>query len=431
LGTVPISCHAENGDSPQLSLPYFPWAGPAISLPTPFSISVHDLKSGHFVIQAQERVLYGQTAEQGVLDEVARYGRERVFVVSTRSLGQLENGPLQRIERALGSRHVGTFGAVRAHSPREDVIAGANAARNAQADALVAIGGGSVIDATKAMQLCLWLRLDTPQALEPYRGGAPPEIARQFSPPANAIRMISVSTTLSASEFTSSAGVTDSTINVKQSLGHRMLVPRSAVLDPAATLDTPPWLLFCTGIRAVDHAIESYCSSQANRVTEATSLLGLELLARSLPVIKARPDDLEARMSAQFGMWQAIAPNAAGVPNGASHGIGYVLGASYNVAHGHTSCVMLPAVLKWNAVVNTDRQRALSIAMGSPDRDASELVAELVKALDQPTSLRDVNIKREDLDKIANRALGYGPVRTNPRPVRTAADVMEILELAW
>jgi maleylacetate reductase len=392
---------------------------------------VDDLKSGHLIVQAQERVLYGQAAEHAVLDEVARYGHERVFVVSTRSLTRLENGPLQRIERALGDRHVGTFGAVRSHSPREDVISGAHAARHAQADVLVAVGGGSVIDATKAMQLCLWLRLETPEALEPYRGGAPPEIARQFSPPANAIRMLSVSTTLSASEFTSSAGVTDSTINAKQSLSHRMLVPRSAVLDPTATLDTPLWLLFSTGIRAVDHAVESYCSPQASLVTENTSLLGLELLHRSLPPIKADPGDLEARMSAQFGMWQAIAANAAGVPNGASHGIGYVLGASYNVAHGHTSCVMLPAVLKWNAVVNADRQRALSIAMGSPEREASDLVAELVRALDQPTSLRDVNIKREDLEKIANRSLGYGPVKTNPRPVRTAADLMEILELAW
>jgi maleylacetate reductase len=212
---------------------------------------------------------------------------------------------------------------------------------------------------------------------------------------------------------------------------HRLLVPQSAILDPRATLDTPPWLLFCTGIRAVDHAIESYCSSRANPATENTSLLGLRLLAQSLPTIKARPDDLEARMSAQFGMWQAIAANAAGIPNGASHGIGYVLGASYNVAHGHTSCVMLPAVLEWNAANNAERQRALSSAMGAPERKAAELVKELVQHLEQPTSLRDVGIKQEDLPTIASRALGYGPVRTNPRPVKSVADVMEILELAW
>jgi len=389
------------------------------------------LNPGHVVFQAQERVLYGHPAEEAVLAEIERYGCGRIFVVSTRSLTALTDGPLQRIERALGPRCVGTYGTVRSHSPREDVVAVATAARETEADLLVAVGGGSVIDATKTAQLCLWLNLDSPAALEPYRGGAAPEIARKFSPPETVIRMIAISTTLSASEFTSSAGVTDSTTNTKQSFMHRLLVPRSVILDPRATLDTPSWLLFCTGIRAVDHAIESYCSPLANPATENTSLLGLRLLANSLPAIKARPQDLDVRMSAQFGMWQAIAANAAGVPNGASHGIGYVLGASYNVAHGHTSCVMLPAVLQWNAAMNAERQRALAIAMGSPERATSELVRELVQRLDQPTSLRDVGIKREDLPTIANRALGYGPVRTNPRPVKSAADVMEILELAW
>jgi maleylacetate reductase len=392
---------------------------------------VDRLNSGHCIVQAQERILYGHPAEHALIEEVERYGCERVFVVSTRSLHTMGDGPLQRIESALGTRHVGTYGTVRSHSPREDVIAAANAARDANADLLVAVGGGSVIDATKTAQLCLWLRLDSPAALEPYRGGAPADIARKFSPPENAIRMVAISTTLSASEFTSSAGVTDSATNTKQSFNHRLLVPRSVILDPKATLDTPPWLLFCTGIRAVDHAIESYCSARANPATESTSLLGLKLLAQSLPAIKATPGDLDARMSAQFGMWQAIAANAAGVPNGASHGIGYVLGATYGVAHGHTSCVMLPAVLKWNAVVNADRQRALSAAMGKPDREPGDLVKELVQRLDQPTSLRDVNIRREDLETIATRALGYGPVRTNPRRITSVADVMEILELAW
>jgi maleylacetate reductase len=130
-------------------------------------------------------------------------------------------------------------------------------------------------------------------------------------------------------------------------------------------------------------------------------------------------------------MWQSIAASAAGVPMGASHGIGYVLGATYGVAHGHTSCVMLPAVLRWNSVVNGDRQRALADAMDQPNRQAADLIAELIKSLDQPTSLREVGIQREHFHDIAERALSYGPVRKNPRPIRTKNDVMEILELAW
>jgi maleylacetate reductase len=132
-----------------------------------------------------------------------------------------------------------------------------------------------------------------------------------------------------------------------------------------------------------------------------------------------------------MGMWQAIAPLAAGVPTGASHGIGYVLGGTFGVPHGHTSCVMLPAVLQWNAAVNGDRQKALSAAMGAPDRGAHALAKDLIAGLEQPTALRDVGITRDKFDEIAERALTYHPVQVNPRPIRTKADVLEILDLAW
>ena len=92
---------------------------------------------------------------------------------------------------------------------------------------------------------------------------------------------------------------------------------------------------------------------------------------------------------------------------------------------------MLPAVLAWNAAVNGERQAALAEAMGAPGRSASELVKELIAGLGQPVTLRAVGIKRENLHEMARRALEYHPVKVNPRPVRVAGDVKEILELAW
>lgn len=387
--------------------------------------------SGHFNISASERIVFGTPLEEAILAEADRYGAKRIFLTSTRSLAKLANGPLQRAERALGARHVGTHAEIASHSPRKDVIAGAAKARAARADLLVAIGGGSTIDATKAMLMCLWLGLETIDAMEPYRAGIDGAEGRKVTAPADPIRMLAVSTTLSASEFTSTAGVTLSATNTKQSFLHRLMAPRTVILDPAATLDTPQWLLFATGIRAVDHAVESYCNPKANLATEAQSLQGLRLLYRSMPRIKDNPADLGARMEAQFGMWQAIAPSVSGIGSGASHGIGYALGATFGVPHGHTSCVMLPAVLTWNAHLNGERQKALSEAMGAPGRPAGELVKELVKRLEQPSSLREVGINRDKLDEIAKRALVYKPVQINPRPIRSAADVREILELAW
>lgn len=390
------------------------------------------LPSGIFTMQALERVIFGQPAGDALIAEMERTGTTRAFVLSTRSLARLAEGPLQRIERALGARHAGTFSAIGSHSPREDVVAGANAARAAGADVLVAVGGGSVIDATKAMLMCLWLGLDSPAAMEPYRAGnAGERKSSQVIPPADPMRMIAISTTLSAADFTPNAGVTDTSTHSKQSFSHRLLVPRAVILDPAMTLDTPPWLLACTGIRSVDHAVESFCSPSANPATEPLSLQGLQLLHRALPAILERPGDLAPRLDAQFGMWQAISGSIAGPGSGASHGIGYALGATFGVAHGHTSCVMLPAVLTWNAAVNGERQKALSAAMGAPDRPAGELIRDLVARLEQPGTLRAVGIGRGDLDELARRAMTYVPVRRNPRPIAGPDDVKEILELAW
>jgi maleylacetate reductase len=281
------------------------------------------------------------------------------------------------------------------------------------------------------MLLCLWMGLETAEAMDPYPSGFDRGYHPSIAPPANPVRMASVSTTLSASEFTDSAGVTESTTNTKQSFRHRLFAPRCVILDPAATFDTAQWLLFCTGIRAVDHAVEGYCSPRAGLATEALSLHGLKLLYEALPAIKKNPADPAPRLAAQIGMWQAIAPLASGVPTGASHGIGYALGSTFGVAHGHTSCVMLPAVLRWNAAVNAARQQALSTAMGAADRPAWQRVKELIAGLDQPVTLRTVGIGREHLDELARRALEYHPVRMNPRPIAGAADVREILELAW
>lgn len=385
------------------------------------------MMTGHVSIQALERIVFGIAAETAVLDEAARYGARRVFVLSTRSLVGQTDGPFERVVAALGASCSGSFAAISAHSRREDVIAATARARVASADLLVAIGGGSVIDATKAIQLCLWLGLETPEDMDPYFGDG----ARAPAVPADPVRMIAVPTTLSAAEFTSTAGINNSHTNTKEMIGHRLFAPRSVILDPAATLATPEWLFLSTGMRAVDHAVESYCSPLANPATEPLSLQGLRLLGRALPRIKADPGDLDARLEAQFGAWQAVAAVTAGAGVGASHGIGYVLGGSYGVPHGHTSCVMLPAVLRWNATVNGQRQAALSEAMGAPERPVADLAAELVARLGLPGSLPAVNIARESLDDIAQRALAYEPVRMNPRPIRGASDVREILELAW
>src|SRR5260370_22898956 len=99
------------------------------------------------------------------------------------------------------------------------------------------------------------------------------------------------------------------------------------------------------------------------------------MLAQALPRVKANPGDLDARMDCQIGSWLSMAPLAAGVPMGASHGIGYVLGAVFDIPHGHTSCIMLPAVMGWDKSVNAERHAPLAAAMGHPLQDPRDVLA--------------------------------------------------------
>jgi maleylacetate reductase len=380
---------------------------------------------------AQERVHYGKPAAEALAEEIARAAAERVFVTTTRSIS---NGAfVGRIVAALGARFAGKFDAIGAHSPREAVIAGAEALRAANADIVVAVGGGSVIDATKVMLLALWRgakSIEELSALSGVRGGGGVD-ASAWSADPQRLRMIAIPTTLSAAEYFQSAGVTDMQRHVKQMYAHPLAVPKAVILDPAATLETPMDLLLSTGMRAVDHAVEGWCSVKSAPIADAANREAMRLLAASLPVMKRDSRDMEARAAAQHGMWLSRIATMAGIPFGASHGIGYLLGGGRGVPHGITSCVTLPAVMEWNEPANAPRQAEVSAAFGKPGESAGAALRRFVAALGQPTRLRDVGIAREELPAIAASWDGTGPIATNPRPVRGTPDLLQILELAY
>jgi maleylacetate reductase len=378
----------------------------------------------------QERVVYGKPAAAAVAAEAEALGKDRIFVTTNRSLGGAD-GLAAKIAAALGARHVGTFGGIAAHSPRAAVIAGAAAARAAKADLLVAVGGGSVIDTTKGMLLCLWHGLTTPEQLEPYGGRRAIDPSRRPKGMETAIRMLAVPTTYSAAEFTYAAGITDTAKKHKDGFAHPLFVPQTVVLDPAATLATPLELLLSTGMKAVDHAVERLCSPATSPFSDATGAEALRLLGHALPAIRARPEALEPRLDGQLGMWLSITGAASGIGVGASHAIGHTLGGGYGVPHGITSCVTLPAVLRWNAAVNAERQQKISALLGDPDARAGDLVAALARRLGLPGRLRDIGIGRDDFRAIAEHTMHDPAIRANPRPIAAPDDIAAILELAW
>src|ERR1700741_4580909 len=125
-----------------------------------------------------------------------------------------------------------------------------------------------------------------------------------------------------------------------------------------------------------------------------------------------------------------MGPLASGVPMGASHGIGYVLGAEFGVPHGYTSCVMLPAVMRWNKSVNAERQALVAEAMGQPGKDAGDVLDKFIRDLGMPRSLHEVRVGKEHFDAIAQAAMAPQWVPRNPRKIGGPAEVREILDLA-
>jgi alcohol dehydrogenase class IV len=114
---------------------------------------------------------------------------------------------------------------------------------------------------------------------------------------------------------------------------------------------------------------------------------------------------------------------------GASHGIGYVLGAVFDVPHGHTSCIMLPAVMRWNKQANAERQKLVATAMGHPADDAGDVLDAFIGGLGMPRSLKAVNIGPDNFDRIARQAMGT-PWVPNPRRIDGPPQIREILEMA-
>ena len=377
--------------------------------------------SGRVVFSRMDEVVFGKPAAEAVSELVSRHGAQRVFLMASGTLDR-QTDEVEKLRRALGNKCVGTFARMPAHSPRSAVIAAAEQAREARTDLIVTLGGGSITDGAKAVQLCLANDIHTPEEMDRIRGQS------DVKPPT--VRQISIPTTLSAGEFSAIAGVTNEETKVKEMFRHPLTIPQAVILDPEVTRHTPMWLLLSTGIRAVDHCVEGVCSNESTEYSNASSLHGLSLLARGLPRVKADPSDMAARLDCQTGSWLSMAGIAAGVPMGASHGIGYVLGAVFDVPHGHTSCIMLPSVMRWNRPANADRQALISTAMGHPGKDAGDVLDQFIRGLDMPRSLSDVKIGREHFDRIAKQAMGTPWVPRNPRPIPTPAEVKEILELA-
>jgi maleylacetate reductase len=385
-------------------------------------------KSGWCTSSYRQTVAFGIPMADALSEALRRLPARKIALVTIDDL----SGPRQLAEKVaevLGDRLHSTISGSRPHSPRADVIRVAQSLQGV--DGVVTIGGGSVCDTVKGARLCVANGITSTEGMDrlrPYHkaAGSEPENIRTPSLP-----FISIATTLSAGEYTSAAGVTDERGPVKQVFIYPGMAPDIVILDPEMTRSTPPSLFFSTGFRAVDHAIETWCSINPTPLSDAYSLHAARLLITSLLRVFDEPADMEARLSCLEGAWLSMLGPADGVKAGGSHGLGHALGGTGGMSHGETSCVMLPHVLRYNMELNGDRQAVIAAAVGKPGTPLADIIAEVVAHLGLPGRLRDAGISEAVLGKVAEAALHDPMLATNPRPIRSLDVVEDLLRKAW
>ena len=324
------------------------------------------MRSGTHTFLQTTRVHFGANALEKLEGEARSH--DRTFVITGRSLKE-KTGLISRVEALLGGRHAGTFAGIGQHTPGGAVEMAAVEAETAAPDLLVSVGGGSVIDGTKA-------------------------VARELGYP----QQVAIPTTLSGAEWANRAGVTDERSGRKRGFADPKTVPRVVVLDPEATIFTPEKLWLSTGVRALDHAVEGFLFGGDHPITDVTGLEGARRLMEYLPLSKREPEELEVRLELQLAAWLSYF-GPANTPMGLSHELGRRIGASYEVPHGITSCIILaPSLRVVKRRVQDERWSRLSEAL---DGDPPERVSSLVEKLGLPGRLREVGVSEKDLEEIA------------------------------
>ncbi|EKM54125.1 uncharacterized protein PHACADRAFT_145770 [Phanerochaete carnosa HHB-10118-sp] len=336
-------------------------------------------------------------------------GVKKVLIVTGRSLYE-KTDVVKQVETVLKTRDAygGVFYEISQHSPIAGIRKAQQVFKEADADAIVSVGGGSPIDASKAILY---------------------HIHKETGGPI--LKQIAIPTTLSAAEYTAGAGFTNEE-GQKVAVSDLGLAPAAVILDAKLTLSTPERLWLSTGMRAVDHAVENLYRSLIPPPSKHLSYAALADLFVNLPLSKANPDDVNIRQKLQIASWMSFLPqkfrkySAAGL----SHALGHKLGAAYGIPHGITSCITLAPVVALMAetACHEDKEWLANAifylripSSGSLDKDIltlSDAIRGLVDKLGLTSTLTEYIVPKEDLPKIAERTLGRADGPLYPEVVK-------------
>jgi 1,3-propanediol dehydrogenase len=372
----------------------------------------------------------------GVLSEVGqaarRQGAVHVLVVSDRGVG--EAGWTSEVLGHLAEAGVSArlWDGLTPNPKDHEVAAGCAAYLESGCDVLVAVGGGSCIDAAKAIAVLASQADHDPAAgIMGYAGVG--KVPGPLPP------TVMVPTTGgSGSDVSQFCVVTDTARRLKVTIGARALVPDISVTDPRTLTTVPHDITAYTAIDVLSHAIESYLSLAASFLTDTHALTAMRDVCEHLLPALDHPGDLRSREGlARASLQAGLAFSNALL--GATHAISHQLGGLTDLPHGLLNAILLPHVMEFNASVATARLADVASAMGlrtglMTPHEAADAAIQTVRAFagkaGLPSTLREIGIECSQLDQVARRALRDAYIVTNPRPV-AEADARAICQAAW
>ena len=368
------------------------------------------------------RIVFGAGAVENVGAEGRGAGGTKALVVTDQ--GVLKAGLIQGVVDSLAKAGLGVvvYDKVTTNPTLEVAYGGHRMYSNVGCDILVAVGGGSSIDAAKVIGVLA----NNPGPLDQYEG------SDRFKNPIPPLIAIPTAAGTGA-EVTFSALVTDPERHYKVSVRSPKLCPMVAILDPGMLKTLPSHIAATTGMDTLTHAVEAYVSTAANPITDLLALEAIKLCGKWLKRFVTGPDDYEAAASMQLAcIYAGMAFANARLGN--AHAMAHPLGGFFNLHHGLACAIVLPRVMGYNLsdsphkyaeVARAIGQQVENLSLSEAAESASRAVYDLLNELDLPTGLGEVGVTVDKIPEMARDAVNSGIHNTNPR----ATDLNDLIQL--
>lgn len=378
-----------------------------------------------YIFRLPTKVMFGVGMVKKIGEICKSQSASKVFLVTGRT--STKNSPyLSTVIASLEQSGIAVdlYAEIEADPSIETIDRGVMKMRDFKADAVVAFGGGSPMDAAKSMAM-----------LMANEGSIADYIRVRRTILHRGLPVICIPTTAgTGSEVTAAAVTTDKQAKEKIGLSHDYMMPTIALVDPELHLSMPPSVTAATGIDALTHAIEAYVAQKATPISDALALQAIRMIGSNLRLAVADGDNLTARGNMASASLVAGAAFAnAGL--GAVHGIAHPVGAQYGVPHGIANGIMLPYVMEYCLIANFAKFRDIALALGEKVNDMTErqaasqavqAVITLNKDIGIPDSLLAVGVSPSNIEDIVKDAATYRLLPNSPRKL-TAADLRTII----